>query len=126
MRNLLLAGAGSFIGGACRYWLSTFIQSKSTTGFPYGTLIVNLFGCLVIGVLYGMFEKIPVSAESRLFVVTGMLGGFTTFSAFSVESFQLFRSGQAAAAIAYILSSVAGGLLLTFAGALIAKTSIQI
>jgi fluoride exporter len=124
MRLIMLVGAGSFIGGICRYLLSTLIHSKTPSGFPYGTLVVNLAGCLLIGILYGVFEKTDISTGWRLFMVTGLLGGFTTFSAFSIETFSLLKSGHAALAVLYILLSVAGGVGLSFIGAWIIKTSI--
>lgn len=125
MRLLLLVGTGSFIGGVCRYLLSTFVQAKTPSGFPYGTLAVNLLGCLVIGVLFGLFEKTEVTPETRLLLVTGVLGGFTTFSAFSGETFNLIKTGHIAIAVMYVLISSLVGVLLTFAGAWIVRTSIQ-
>lgn len=124
MRLILLVGTGSFIGGVCRYLLSTFVQAKTPSGFPYGTLLVNLLGCLLIGLLFGLFEKTEVTTETRLLLVTGVLGGFTTFSAFSGETFNLIRTGHAAMALTYVMISVLLGLSLTFAGAWIIKTSI--
>jgi fluoride exporter len=124
MRLILLVGTGSFIGGICRYLLSFLIQSKTTSGFPYGTLVVNLAGCLLIGILYGVFEKTDVSTGWRLFMVTGILGGFTTFSAFSLETFHLLKSGHAVSGLLYILLSIAGGIGLTFLGAWIIRTTI--
>lgn len=125
MRLILLVGAGSFVGGICRYLLSTFIQSKSQASFPYGTLIINLIGCLLIGCLLGFSEKWPLSTEARLLLITGLLGGFTTFSAFSAESYFLFKSGHVSAAVVYVLVSVVGGLALTAAGAWIFKLSLR-
>ena len=121
MRLILFVGTGSFIGGVCRYLLSTLIQSKSITAFPYGTLVVNLTGCFLIGILYGMFEKMQVTTEWRLLFVTGILGGFTTFSAFSGETFNMLRSGLVASALIYVTTSVVIGITLTFLGAWIIK-----
>ena len=124
MRLLLLVGTGSFIGGICRYLLSTLVQAKTPSGFPYGTLLVNLLGCFLIGVLFALFEKTEVSTETRLLLVTGVLGGFTTFSAFSGETYHLIRSGHFGIALTYVLISVVVGVSLTFAGAWIIRTSI--
>ena len=123
MRLALLVGAGSFIGGICRYLLSIFVQSKSTDPFPYGTLLVNLAGCLFIGLLYGMLEKL--STDTKLFLITGILGGFTTFSAFSAETFLLIKEGRFIASMMYILTSVIGGVALTAFGAWIFKLSLR-
>lgn len=125
MRLILLVGAGSFVGGICRYLLSTIVQSRSDASFPYGTLIVNLIGCLVIGCLLAFSEKWPLSTEARLLLITGILGGFTTFSAFSAESYFLLKNGQLTSAIIYVLISVIGGLSLTALGAWIFKLSLR-
>jgi fluoride exporter len=124
MRLLLLVGTGSFIGGICRYLISTIVQSRSQSGFPYGTLLVNLTGCFVIGLLFGMIEKTPLSTEWRLFLITGILGGFTTFSAFSGETYHLIKSGYTGMALLYVALSVVVGLLLTFCGVWLFKTAI--
>lgn len=117
----MIVGIGSFLGGICRYALSHIIHVKFPAAFPYGTFTVNLIGCLLIGIVYGIVEKINLYPEWRLFLATGLLGGFTTFSAFSYETFNLMRNGQAGIAIAYILASVAAGLLFTALGFYMAK-----
>ena len=120
---ILLVGMGSFIGGVCRYLLSMLVQSKFSSSFPYGTLLVNLTGCLLIGILFGFFDRNQVSHEWRLLFITGVLGGFTTFSAFSVETYNLIKSGNYGSAILYVALSVILGISLTFLGAWIIKTS---
>ena len=114
MKLILAIGAGSFIGGIFRYLLSIFIQAKTTTNFPLGTLIVNIFGCFFIGIVFGFFDKGQLSNEWKLFLATGILGGFTTFSAFSYETFALLRGGYAGYALLYILASVLLGLSATY------------
>lgn len=116
MKILLLIGAGSFIGGISRYLLSQLIQSKDGLNFPFGTLSVNLIGCLLIGIVFGIAEKGNMSNEVKLFLATGILGGFTTYSAFSNETVMLINSGQNVQAMTYVLVSVVAGLLLTFLG----------
>lgn len=116
MRILLLIGTGSFIGGVLRYSLSQFIQTKFLSAFPFGTLGVNILGCFAIGLVFGLSERTNMSPEMRLFLATGICGGFTTFSAFSNETFSLMRDGQLLYASAYITSSVLFGLLATFLG----------
>jgi CrcB protein len=116
MRILLLIGTGSFIGGVLRYSLSQFIQTKFLSAFPFGTLGVNILGCFAIGLVFGLSERTNISPEMRLFLATGICGGFTTFSAFSNETFSLMRDGQLLYASAYITSSVLFGLLATFFG----------
>lgn len=116
MRILLLIGTGSFIGGVLRYSLSQFIQTKFLSAFPFGTLGVNIIGCFAIGLVFALSERTNMSPEMRLFLATGICGGFTTFSAFSNETFSLMRDGQLLYASAYITSSVLFGLLATFFG----------
>ncbi|MBX0333054.1 fluoride efflux transporter CrcB [Pontibacter sp. HSC-14F20] len=121
MKILLAIGAGSFIGGVGRYLLSQFIQTKNLTQFPVGTLVVNIVGCFLIGLVFGFAAKGNLSEEWRLFLATGILGGFTTFSAFSLESVYMLQTEQYGQAILYILASVLLGLLATFAGMWLVK-----
>jgi len=121
MKLLLAIGTGSFIGGISRYLLSQIIQSKFLSAFPFGTLAVNILGCFLIGLVFGLSERGNINQEWRLFLGTGVLGGFTTFSAFSNETFGLLRSGQLSYASLYILASVFIGLLATFIGYSILK-----
>lgn len=116
MKFILAVGIGSFIGGILRYFISIYIQSKHFSAFPYGTLIVNVTGCFLIGIIFGFSERSDIATGWKLFLVTGILGGFTTFSSFSNETVALFRTGQSALAMYYIASSVLIGLAATFAG----------
>ncbi|MEJ7694063.1 fluoride efflux transporter CrcB [Daejeonella sp.] len=116
MRIILFIGIGSFIGGILRYLLSQLIQNKVLQVFPYGTLTVNIIGCFLIGIVYGLAERSGLSNEWRLFLATGIIGGFTTFSAFSYESISLMRDGQAGPALLYVAASVVLGLLATYIG----------
>lgn len=116
MKIILLIGTGSFIGGVLRYALSQFIQTKSLSTFPFGTLGVNIVGCFAIGLVFAFSERTNMSPEMRLFLATGICGGFTTFSAFSNETFSLMRNGQLLYASAYITSSVLFGIFATFIG----------
>jgi CrcB protein len=121
MKLILAVGAGSFIGGVFRYLLSLLIHTKTTTHFPLGTLTVNIIGCFFIGIVFGFFDKGLVSHEWKLFLATGVIGGFTTFSAFSVETFALFRNGHTGYALLYIFASVLVGLTATCVGYLMVK-----
>jgi CrcB protein len=100
MGKLLLAGIGGFIGSALRYSVSGFVQGFNRgVQFPYGTLAVNLIGCLAIGFLSYLAEARGVfTAETRTLVFIGVLGGFTTFSAFGNETINLWRQGEGALA----------------------------
>ncbi len=121
MKIAFLIGLGSFIGGICRYLSTQFIQNKFLSTFPYGTLWVNITGCFVIGLVFGLSEKTNLSPEWRLFLATGFCGGFTTFSAFSNETLGLLRDGQFWNAAWYVGASVMLGLIATFAGISIFK-----
>ena len=116
MKLILFVGIGSFIGGILRYLLSQFIQTKFLSTFPYGTLSVNLVGCLVIGLVYALSERTSMTPEWRLFLATGICGGFTTFSAFSSETFSMLRDGQVWYASSYVLASLVLGVFATFIG----------
>ena len=113
MRELVLVAMGGAMGAGLRYSLSEKIrQSVSEPQFTYGTLAVNVIGCLLAGVLVGLAEKHhAVSAEARLFWLTGILGGFTTLSAFGVETVDLLRGARFGIAAAYVLSTLMGSLL---------------
>ncbi|MBW7839320.1 MAG: fluoride efflux transporter CrcB [Chitinophagaceae bacterium] len=113
---ILLAGAGSFLGGAIRFAIGIPFQNRSLFYFPHGTLIVNLLGCFLIGVLYTVAEKGSINTEWRTFFIAGVLGGFTTFSAFSAETIELFRNGLALRSLLYAGISVFGGLAATALG----------
>ena len=116
MKMILAIGTGSFIGGIFRYLLSLLISAKTATHFPLGTLTVNIIGCFFIGIVIGFFDKGLISHEWKLFLATGLLGGFTTFSAFSIETFTLFRQGHSSYALFYIFASVVLGLSVTYLG----------
>jgi fluoride exporter len=116
MKIILAIGIGSCIGGIFRYLLSQFIQNKFLSAFPFGTMSVNIIGCFLIGFIFGLSERGNFTMEWRLFLVTGFLGGFTTFSSFSNETVALLRDGQIWHAFIYITCSVVIGLLATFTG----------
>jgi CrcB protein len=116
MKILLAIGLGSFLGGILRYLITLFIQNKILSTFPYGTLAVNIIGCFLIGIVYGLSEKGNINVEWRLFLATGFLGGFTTFSSFSNDTVSLLRDAQYWHAFSYIAVSVFVGLVATFGG----------
>lgn len=106
--NILLVGAGGFIGSIARYLLGGWVLHHTLAGkFPWSTFVVNVLGCLLIGVLSGMIERLEwFTPQMRLLLLTGLLGGFTTFSAFGLETVFLLRRGEPWIAAAYVLASV--------------------
>lgn len=123
MYNLLILGLGGFFGAISRYMLSEYVQNLfKQTAFPYGTLAVNILGCFVLGVLtHAAGAKGLLDAQTRLFLMVGFVGAFTTFSTFSLESANLFQSGQNAAGMLNILTSNLLGLVFVFIGQSVAS-----
>jgi CrcB protein len=110
----LLVAAGSGLGGAARLYVSTLVGRALGTSFPWGTLVVNVAGCLLVGALGAMFEPaspLHVRQDLRVLLIVGVLGGFTTFSAFSLETLLLVQRGAPLAAAAYAVLSLALCLL---------------
>jgi len=110
---LLLGGA---IGTLVRYLLSGWTHKMVETTFPVGTLMVNLAGSFLIGLLWGLTEEQRFSSNLRMFVFVGLFGGFTTFSTFSLETMHMLKEGANAMAITNILVSNIGGIALVFLG----------
>ncbi|MGA8205166.1 MAG: fluoride efflux transporter CrcB [Woeseiaceae bacterium] len=118
MISFLLVGAGGAVGAMFRYGLVGFVQSRIPfSTFPYGTLTVNLCGCLLIGALTGLVDARQLfTPEFRTFALIGVLGGFTTYSTFGYETFALLRDAEFPRALAYVGVHVIAGLALVWAG----------
>lgn len=113
LRSLLIVGTGSFIGGAMRYLLSTYIKNMYGQTFPWGTLVVNLLGCFVFGIIFALFSKHNSTDNTFcLLLTTGICGGFTTFSTFANESVQMIQNGNIGEFIGYMATSVIVGIAL--------------
>lgn len=121
MVKMILVGTGSLVGGILRYGLATWVHRVlDGPWFPYGTLAVNALGCLVIGFLTGLGQTWMIfSSEIRLFLLVGVLGGFTTFSAFALETFALAQDSHPGAAIVNIALQLLLGLLAVWIGILL-------
>lgn len=121
-KALLIAGIGGGIGSSFRYLTSVLTQKYIQSLFPWATFLVNVIGCLLIGVLIGFFTKQQVeNTELKLLFITGFCGGFTTFSAFALENIKLFQSGNSFIALLYIALSVFLGIFAVWTGMMITK-----
>jgi fluoride exporter len=110
--NWLWVACGGAIGASLRYAASVYFIS-APANFPWITWSVNLLGCLLAGIFFALSLQFPtLQNEARLFLMVGILGGFTTFSSFGLETFQLMKSGQVNLALLYVLTSVILGILL--------------
>ena len=116
IKNIAVVGAGSFVGGAARYLVSLMMKGASK-GFPWATLTVNLVGCFLIGLLWGLFSRTASEGNnSALFLTVGLCGGFTTFSTFSKEALIMLQSGNFWSFAGYIALSVIAGVALVAVG----------
>lgn len=119
MAAYLLIAVGSAIGGAARYWVTQLVGARMGELFPWGTLAVNASGSLFIGFLGALGQPDApwhLSPDARLFLMVGVLGGFTTFSAFSLQTLNLLRDGEGLYAATYVAASVIVCLLAVWAG----------
>ena len=118
MVNAALVGVGGFIGAIFRYGLSGFVQRSAViVAFPHGTLVVNMLGCLLIGITVGFIDSRQIiNPEFRSFVLVGVLGGFTTYSTFGMETFALLRDADFLRAAGNVLIHVVLGLVLVWIG----------
>jgi len=122
VKILFIIGTGSFIGGVLRYLISKLIQNSMISSFPFGTFVVNILGCFLIGVIYGLSEKGHyISTEWKMFLTVGFCGGFTTFSTFANENVSMLRDGNFMSFAVYTSLSVFLGLSATYFGNLITK-----
>jgi CrcB protein len=117
IKNILLVGLGGGIGSIARYLCQRWVMLMYPSSFPWGTFAVNITGCLLIGIFWGMTFKSFAGTETwKLLLMTGLCGGFTTFSAFTLEGIGLLKEQKLLVFFTYILASMAIGLLATYAG----------
>jgi len=122
LNHTLAIAAGGAIGALLRFWMSSGIYALLGRGFPYGTLAVNVLGSLLMGFLYILLlERVAVAAEWRAFILVGLLGAFTTFSTFSIETLNLLQQADYAKAIANMLISVLACVAAAFLGVSMAR-----
>lgn len=122
MFNFILVLIGGALGSGSRYLLSTYITKTYPAAFPYGTFAVNIIGCLLIGIIYGSTARIhATSPEWRIFLATGVCGGFTTFSAFAYENVQLLQTEDYSVFALNTVGSCILGFAAVFAGILLTR-----
>ena len=122
MSRYLVVLAGSGLGGLMRYTFGVWILARYAGAFPLGTFLINVLGSFLIGVLMTLFtECIQVHPNWRLFLVVGVLGGFTTFSSFEYETYQAMRQGARYTGLLYVLASVSIGYLAVWIGSILAR-----
>ena len=123
MIQFFVIGAGGFIGATTRYYLSWFISQNYASKFPFGTVTVNLAGCFFLGFIAALTEeKIELNPTLKGFLTTGILGAFTTFSTFSVETVQLLRDGHLNVALLNVGVSVIVGVCAAYTGLIFARS----
>lgn len=114
---LIIIGLGGALGSISRFLVQFAVGRYLTITFPLGTFIVNITGCFLIGLIYGLADKYAwMTVEWRLFLITGICGGYTTFSSYSFEGLTLFKQGNYTYFILYVVLSVVLGLLATLVG----------
>lgn len=121
MTKLLMIAAGGAVGAVLRYGVSGLAYRLGGPGFPWGTLAVNVLGSFVIGFLWALSERTPFPARWSPFVFVGLIGAFTTFSTYTLESFNLFRDGELRLGLLNLVGSNALGLLAVIAGFIVAR-----
>ena len=122
LKSMIIVGIGSFLGGSLRYVTSTMMKNVCGQDFQWGTLTVNLLGCIVFCLIFALFSKYATTSSPwYLLFTTGICGGFTTFSTFANESMQMLQSGNIGGFIGYVSTSVIGGIALIGLGYWIIK-----
>ena len=122
MLRILCVGLAGLAGTLCRYWVAGVVTGRYGEAFPYGTLAVNLVGCFAAGLLFQLMqERGAFSETARATVFVGLLGGFTTFSSYGLQTFALLREGQAGVAALNVFASNVLGLLMVFVGYSVAR-----
>lgn len=122
VKSLFIAGIGGFIGTVARFVIARYFQLNYTSVFPWSTFIVNVVGCFLIGIIYGISERGDfLSSDVRLFLTVGICGGFTTFSTFSNDAFMLVQEQEWFRFALYTSLSVFLGLAAVFVGRFIIK-----
>ena len=122
IKNFLIVGLGGASGSMLRYAVQKIFQVQTAAAFPTGTLLVNIAGCFLIGILWSLVSRsLTWNDEMKLLLMTGFCGGFTTFSAFTLDGIGLLKENRTVLFVIYLTASIVGGLLATFIGIRIVK-----
>jgi len=122
-KTLLFIGFGGGVGSIARYLISMYVQKTFPAVFPFGTFAINLLGCLLIGLFFGLSERFQwMTEEWRIFLTVGFCGGFTTFSAFAYENLKLLQSGDYLNFLLYSIGSIIIGIMMVMAGFYMVKS----
>jgi len=125
-RTLILVGLGGLLGSVCRYLITLFFVKTISSPFPYGTFIVNIGGCFLIGLFYGLSKQYDwFNPALTLLLVTGFCGGFTTFSAFAFENMNLLQTGNYLTFAIYSTASFVLGLFAAYGGLMLIKSTLR-
>jgi CrcB protein len=117
VRSLLIVAIGGAVGAAARYVVGGWVATRAGDGFPWGTMVVNISGAFLIGLVLALsLDRAMIGADARLFLTTGILGGYTTFSTLSFETVALMEKGSWTLATANMLGSAAAGVIAVVAG----------
>jgi len=126
-RGIIAVALGAAIGGVLRYVIGQFFLQRLGPGFPYGTLFINVSGCFLIGIIAELVatRAFGVTTTVRLFATTGILGGYTTFSTFSLDAITLFGEGAQLLSLVYMAGSVILGFFASYAGLIVARIAVR-
>lgn len=122
LRTILLVGTGGFIGSVMRYLVQVFIEKDLSSTFPYGTLVANIAGSFIIGIVFALADKgALMSSEWRMFLAVGICGGFTTFSSFAYNNFTLLKESAFVPFFINVFGSLFLGILAVYLGVLLIR-----
>jgi CrcB protein len=122
MKQVLFVGLGGAAGSVLRYFVNVITMKYYAASFPLATFIVNVVGCFIAGLIFGLVSQETTEAQNlKLLLITGFCGGFTTFSAFALENVRLMNSGNTTTVVFYTVASIAAGLLAVWIGLLITR-----
>lgn len=122
MTRVLLVALGGALGASTRYLLGMWIQTRVGSDFPWGTFVINVTGSFLIGLVLGLVNAGTLSAEARLFLAVGVLGGYTTFSSFSYETLELLGDGNIQAFLFNAIGQLVAGLLAVYLGIVLSRS----